>query len=258
MRILITNDDGLYAEGIATLARKLNEEHDVVVVAPNTERSGASHSLTYMTPLFASRAKMPGCEEIEAYHVNGTPADCAKLGLGNLVSDADIVVSGINHGLNMGTDVQYSGTVNAAMEAAMIGCPAIALSIAGVCPKNIATAAQIGANAIKYAVSNPIKPGHVLNVNVPDLPLDQLKGTKITTLCVNMGDVREYTECLDPYGRKYYWISNREKDSQPDEGSDVYWTMRGYVTLTMLKVDNADHDTMQQMLKKGEYDLLAK
>ncbi|MEL7608174.1 MAG: 5'/3'-nucleotidase SurE [Bacillota bacterium] len=235
MRILVSNDDGIYARGIAALCGELSRTNEVTVVAPDMERSGSSHSVTYQVPLLASPISLdvlPGAST--AIAVTGTPADCVKLGCCNLVDGIELVVSGINHGSNLGTDVLYSGTVSAAMEAISLGIPAIASSIESNHPKHFETAAIVTRNAVEYLKERPLEPGCLLNINVPDLPADQIKGARYTGLNCSV-DRRPYVERVDPYGRKYYWLPGRADMPEPMKDSDAYWVKRGYVTLTILR-----------------------
>jgi len=248
MRILITNDDGAFSEGIRLLALELHKEHDVMIVAPNTEKSGASHSLTFQVPLLAKKVRPHGIpEEIPVYAVAGSPADCAKLGLGNFMPDADIVVSGINHGGNMGADVFYSGTVGAATEAAFNGKPAIAVSLDSYRAKHMQSAAVAARRAVRYIIEHPMPKHHVLNVNVPDLPLEEIKGTCLARLCLQ-DQCGPYIERVDPFERPYYWVGADYLKLEPEsKGTDRYCATEGYIVVTPLKVDRTAYDLMEQM-----------
>ena len=253
MKILISNDDGIHAKGIYALAVEVAKEHTAVIAAPNIERSGAGHSLTYMIPLFAEEISIKGLEGVKAFSVSGTPVDCVKLGVSNLVNDVDLVVSGINNGPNLGTDVLYSGTVSAAMEAAICGYPAIAVSLCSFRPKFFETAALVARNAIRYVEDHPIKRGVVYNINVPDLPYEELKGVKVASLAHHKYE-KSYDVRQDPYGRQYYWTLGKAKDKNLSHDSDVYFIQEGYVTITPLNIDIADQPERNKM-EKADFSL---
>lgn len=255
MRVLITNDDGVYSEGIRLLALELHKEHDVMIVAPNTEKSGASHSLTFQVPLLAKKVRPAGIPaDIPVYAVAGTPADCAKLGLGNFMPDADIVVSGINHGGNMGADVFYSGTVGAATEAAFNGKPAIAVSLDSYAPQYMQNAAAAARRAVKYLLEHPM-PYHVLNINVPDLPPEQIKGTRMAPLCLQ-DQSGPYVERTDPFERPYYWVAADYLTLEPEsKGTDRYCAAQGYIVATPLRVDRTSGELLARM-NEDHFDLL--
>ena len=252
MRILITNDDGVHAKGIRALAMELHKEHEVMIVAPSAERSGASHSLTYQVPLLAKKLRPEGVpQEIPIYAVSGSPADCAKLGLGNFMPDADMVVSGINHGGNMGADVLYSGTVGAATEAAFAGKPAIAVSMDSFSAEShMETAAIVARRAVRYLAEHPM-PGHVLNVNVPDLPFEEIKGTRFARLCLQ-DQSGAYIERVDPFNRPYYWVPANSLKLKPEtENTDRHWLAQGYIVATPLLVDRTDNMLIRRMEQDG-------
>ena len=177
MKILVSNDDGYMARGIIALADALAEIADVILMAPDRNHSGASNSLTLHSPLRVRQV------EENRYFVNGTPSDCVHLALsGYLPDDPDIVVSGVNHGANLGDDVIYSGTVAAAMEGRFLGLPAIAVSLVGQHGKHFDTAARVACDLVKRLQSDPLPGDIILNVNVPDLPFDELAGVEVTRL----------------------------------------------------------------------------
>lgn len=251
MRLLLTNDDGINAPGIMALIREFYQKYDFDIVAPDTERSGAGHSLTFISPLRARNIIFPGFEKAKAFAVNGTPVDCVKLGIGNLSEKPDMVVSGVNLGANLGTDVLYSGTVSAAMEAALLGIPSIAVSICSFEPRNWETASYAATKAVEMLSKNPLGDGIVLNINVPDLSLSEIKGTKLTRLSRQQYKMT-YDERTDPYGRRYYWTpSDKLTQCTPEEDSDERWIREGYISMTPLTVDIADYKSMQNM---REYD----
>ncbi len=238
MKILVSNDDGYLATGINTLAEALAEVGEVVVVAPDRNHSGASNSLTLHSPLRIHKVR-DNC-----YCVNGTPSDSVHLALsGYLDFEPDIVVSGINHGANLGDDVIYSGTVAAAMEGRFLGFPAVALSMVGPRATHFATAAQIACELVKRLERETLAPDTILNVNVPDLPYSELAGVQSTRL-----GFRHRSEPLiksrDPHGRTIYWIGPAGDGQDAGPGTDFEAIEQGYVSVTPLKVDLTRHDAV--------------
>lgn len=250
MNILITNDDGIHAEGIRTLVRALRDEHNVVVAAPDSQRSGAGHSLTLHSPLYAVRMDMEGLLGIKAYAVSGTPADCVKLAVSNFDIKPDLVVSGINMGANLGTDVFYSGTVAAAMEACIMGLPAIAMSICNHDPKHLQTAACWSKRAvdIMFPDKNTLSAQfNLLNVNVPDIPSDEVRGLRFVPLCK-----RKYPDTYDTNADDSFSMSKWGMLAQnPDENNDHNAVSSGFVAMTPLVTDMCDYNSLNLYLKKA-------
>lgn len=242
MKILLSNDDGIDSIGILELLKVLSPQHEVAVAAPATQQSAVSKALTLYSPLRAKKHSIAGFERIEAYAVSGTPVDCVRLGLGNLISrKPEIAISGINIGHNLGTDTLYSGTCAAAQEAAVRGIPAIALSCASFSPKHMDTAARIAPIIIELLKRHPLPFGAYYNVNVPDLPFEQLKGLKQTALGV-VEYAETYERRTDTIGRDYYWAP-REKLSLTDgRDTDERWIKEGWVTITPLTYNNSLND----------------
>ena len=230
MKILLVNDDGIDAVGINSLIRALSEEHTVWTVAPDRQRSAASMAMTLETPLRAVSRQIDGAEA--AYAVDGTPVDCARLALGNLVPETpDLVISGINHGPNLGSDTLYSGTCGAAQQAAVLGVQAIAMSLDRRNPTHFETAVRVTERMIGVVKRHPLPFGMFYNVNVPDLPLNEIRGFKVTGLAmVNYNGVYERRE--DPLGRPYYWVPRGKLPCDPDEDTDYAWIRKGCVTVT--------------------------
>ncbi|MGH8221358.1 MAG: 5'/3'-nucleotidase SurE [Woeseiaceae bacterium] len=238
MKILVSNDDGYLAKGINVLTEALAEIADIVVVAPDRNHSGASNSLTLHSPLRIHRVTE------NRYFVNGTPSDCVHLALsGYLDYEPDIVVSGINHGANLGDDVIYSGTVAAAMEGRFLGYPAIAVSLVGQRATHFDTAARVACELVTMLKRKRLSGETMLNVNVPDRPYDQLQGMRATRL-----GFRHKSEPLvktrDPQGKTIYWIgpAGPGQDSGPD--SDFEALEQGAVSVTPLKVDLTRHEAL--------------
>ncbi len=236
MKLLLSNDDGVFAKGIRALSEELCKTHDIYVSAPDRERSAVSRAMTLMEPLRADVAHIEGLPDIPAYAVSGTPVDCVRLALGNLFPEPDIVVSGINHGPNLGTDVLYSGTVAAAHEAALLGYQAVAVSSVSYRAEHLDTAARIAAMAVEYVSKHPMDFGMVLNINVPAVPFESLKGVKITPLCVEQYALK-YEEREDPFGRTYYWTPRGCTTCSDGMDVDDRWAREGYVTVTPLTYD---------------------
>lgn len=241
MKILVSNDDGYMARGIVALAEALAEIAEVILMAPDRNHSGASNSLTLHSPLRVRQV------EENRYFVNGTPSDCVHLALsGYLPDDPDIVVSGVNHGANLGDDVIYSGTVAAAMEGRFLGLPAIAVSLVGQHGKHFDTAARVACDLVKRLQSDPLPGDIILNVNVPDLPFDELAGVEVTRL-----GFRHRSEPLieekDPRGRTIYWIGPAGPGQDAGPGTDFEAVERGAVAVTPLKVDLTRHEALPQL-----------
>lgn len=241
MKVLITNDDGYTAAGIRALTdafRRCAEE--VVVVAPDRERSAAGHALTLHHPLRATEVS-PGI-----FAVDGTPTDCVNLGIHNLIGfKPDLVVSGINHGANMGDDITYSGTVSAAMEAMLMGIPGIAVSLACKGPgEHFDAAAEFAAALAAKVALEGLPPDTFLNVNVPDLPAEDIRRPLIT----RQGKRRfegAIIDKIDPRGRKYYWIGSGEMEFLDIEGTDYHAVSRGNISITPLHLDLTNYESIK-------------
>ena len=241
MKILVSNDDGYMARGIVALAEALAEIAEVILMAPDRNHSGASNSLTLHSPLRVRQV------EENRYFVNGTPSDCVHLALsGYLPDDPDIVVSGVNHGANLGDDVIYSGTVAAAMEGRFLGLPAIAVSLVGQHGKHFDTAARVACDLVKRLQSNPLPGDIILNVNVPDLPFDELAGVEVTRLGFRHRS-EPMIEEKDPRGRTIYWIGPAGPGQDAGPGTDFEAVERGAVAVTPLKVDLTRHESLPQL-----------
>jgi 5'-nucleotidase len=244
MRILVSNDDGVDAAGIRMLASVLREAgHEVTVVAPDRDRSGASNSLTLDLPIRLKR--------IDHYTVSvaGTPTDCVHLALTGLLEfEPDIVVSGINNAANLGDDVIYSGTVSAAMEGRFLGLPAVAVSLVtrNHDPKHFETAARAAVEIVARLKADPLPADTILNVNVPDLPWSEVKGFEVTRL----GNRHRAEGCIaqkDPRGNEVYWIgpAGREQDSGP--GTDFHAVRTGHISITPIQVDLTRYQALEKV-----------
>ena len=246
MKILLSNDDGAFSGGMRTLANELNRYHEIVVSAPDRDRSAISRAMTLNEPLRAHKTRIEGLPDVPAYAVSGTPVDCVRLALGNLFSAPDMVVSGINHGPNLGTDVLYSGTFAAAHEAAMLGYQAIAISCLSYKGEHMETAARIASFAVEYVKSHPLAYGSVLNINVPGLPFEALKGVKVAPLAIEQYELK-YDERVDPFGRTYYWCPRGCTTSSDGLDVDDRWVRVGYVTLTPVTYDLTQYSRLKEM-----------
>ena len=241
MKILVSNDDGYLARGIVALADALSEIAEVIVVAPDRNHSGASNSLTLHSPLRVHEV------EKNRYFVNGTPSDCVHLALsGFLDEDPDIVVSGVNHGANLGDDVIYSGTVAAAMEGRFLGLPAIAVSLVGRHATHFETGARVAADLVRRLEKHPLPRDFMLNVNVPDLPYDELRSVETARL-----GFRHRSEPLvpmtDPQGKRIYWIGPAGEGQDAGPGTDFAAVESGAVSVTPLKVDLTRHEALPEI-----------
>lgn len=240
MIILLSNDDGIHSDGIMALEKSLQHAGDVYTVAPDREQNSMSHALTLHRPL---RVHTVGPRRLA---IDGTPTDCVKLALSGLLPvRPDLVISGINKGPNLGDDILYSGTVSAAMEAVLLGIPAIAVSLATFEGFNFAAAADFTTKLLSYIKANPIPTEMLLNVNVPPLPKEQIKGWRIT----RQGK-RHYSETIvertDPRGKKYYWIGGDQLGFDHHDGTDCVAIDEGYVSVTPLQVDLTNHKLLEE------------
>lgn len=233
MKILISNDDGIAADGLRALVRAFSTAgHEVCVSAPDAQRSAASYSLTLARPLTARRMEVPGASA--AYAIDGTPVDCVKLALCSLFSGVDMVVSGVNRGLNVGTDTLYSGTVGAAMEGALSGLPAIAVSMAYEVGSSYAYAATLAVHMAETIARRPLPPYTVLNVNCP--ARGRALGVKVAPLkFVRYVDL--YTAQEDGQGVRRYTLTGGMDERMELADDDYSWVKRGYATLSVLTSD---------------------
>lgn len=237
MRLLLANDDGYQAEGLATLAIALADLADITVVAPDRNQSGASHSLTLESPLRVGRTR----EGI--YFVTGTPTDCVHVAItGLLPQEPDMVIAGINHGANLGDDVLYSGTVAAAVEGRFLGKPAIAVSLVGD-HRHFDSAGQAIRELFLRLIAAPLAGDTILNVNVPDLPWASIRGFQATRLGYRHRAER-VVEGRDPRGRPIYWVGAAGPGQDAGPGTDFHAIEHGFVSVTPLKFDLTDRERL--------------
>ena len=231
MRILLSNDDGYFAPGLAALAHRLSTLADVTVVAPERDRSGASNSLTLDRPLMLRQAPNG------FYYVNGTPTDCVHLAVTGMLDDMpDMVISGINNGANMGDDTIYSGTVAAATEGYLLGIPSIAVSLASHGAKHFDTAADVVAELVQRIQTRPPTEPMLLNVNVPDCASAVLKGIAVTRLG-KRHKAEAVVKTTNPRGQTVYWVGAAGAAQDAGEGTDFHAVADGYVSITPLQMD---------------------
>ncbi|HEX5804588.1 MAG TPA: 5'/3'-nucleotidase SurE [Azospira sp.] len=231
MRILLSNDDGYFAPGIECLARSLQGLAEITVVAPERDRSGASNSLTLDRPLSLRRTPNG------FYHVNGTPTDCVHLAVTGMLDELpDMVVSGINHGANMGDDTIYSGTVAAATEGFLLGVPAIAVSLVGKSGVHFETAGAIARQLVERFLARPFRQPVLLNVNVPDVPLEQIRGIQVTRLG-RRHKAEPVVRAQTPRGETVFWVGAAGEAADAGEGTDFHAVANNFVSLTPLQID---------------------
>lgn len=242
-KILISNDDGVHSEGIKALARAMKGLGDVFVVAPDRERSASSHSLTLYHPLRV--------EEISKnwYAVDGTPTDCVNLAINGILKEKpDLVIAGINKGPNLGDDITYSGTVSVAMEGTLLGAPSIAMSVTAKSDFNFKPAAEFARVLASFVLKNSLPKDTLLNVNVPNVEPEKIKGYRITKQGKRVyGDA--VVEKVDPRGRKYYWIGGDDLGFLHSKDSDFQAVSEGYISVTPIHLDLTNHASLIEIKK---------
>jgi len=245
VKILISNDDGYQAEGIKTLTRYLSQDHEVVVVAPSENKSAASSSLTLNKPL------QPIKVDDNIYSIDATPSDCVHLALSGFLDDEfDLVVTGINFGPNLGDDVIYSGTVAGAIEGRFLGLPSVAISLASWEGKNFESAGRVASQVVNQIHTSQLSHDTVLNVNVPDVPYEDIQGFQTTRLGKrHMSE--ESTQDQDDSSK--YWIGENGKESDNGVGTDFHAIANNYVSVTPLQIDLTKYneiDTVSEWLQE--------
>ena len=262
MRILLTNDDGINAPGLRALVEEFRTGHEVLVVAPDTQRSAVSHACTFLSPIRLAPYS-GGCPGIEEYSINGTPVDCVFLALFHLWKDnpPDIILSGVNSGANMGYDVMYSGTVAAAMEGSIHGHKAVAVSLDTRHPVHFAAAARLAHRLADKIMENPdalaAPPQTLYNLNVPDMPLEEIKGVRFTNQGLTIYN-QYVVKRRDPWERDYYWLSGDQPGGRMVEGSDFAALREGYASLTPIQVDCTNYQVLQRWRQNLNADFLGK
>jgi len=239
VKILVSNDDGYLAEGINVLAERLSKKHQVIIFAPSENKSASSSSLTIDKPL--KPIKISG----SIYTINGTPSDSSHFALcGYFEEEFDLVIAGINFGPNMGDDVIYSGTVAAAIEGRFVGFPSIAISLASWNGKNFDTAAKVAEVVVDNVEFSELSSNTVLNINVPDIPFNEVKGFKTTRL-----GKRHKSENIiqDKEDNSLYWIGENGKEAENGPGTDFYAIKNNYVSITPLQIDLTNNDEIEKV-----------
>ncbi|MBO8140965.1 MAG: 5'/3'-nucleotidase SurE [Firmicutes bacterium] len=249
MRVLLTNDDGIRAPGLKALVDLRPPDVELWVMAPDRERSATGHAITVHKPLFVDAVDMG--QDVRAFQVNGTPSDCVKLGMELFGERPDVVISGINRGPNLGTDVMYSGTVSGAIEAAVGGVPALAVSLdshSAWAPQDYRVASQIAWYVARKLDEHGLPAGTLLNVNVP-------AGSEIRGFMVTRLGIRRYRDVLhrrvDPRGRVYYWMAGEAEDVDVDDATDAGAVRSGYVSITPMEFDLTKHAAVETVRSWG-------
>ncbi len=243
MKILLTNDDGIYAKGIEVLYLALIEEHEVTVVAPETEQSAVGHAITWLDPLRVKKVQRNGF--FFGYACSGTPADCVKIAVTELMtSPPDMVVSGVNMGANVGVNVIYSGTVSAATEAALMGIPSVAVSIDAFKPVDFTAVTEFIPKLLRIMRKEGLPPGISLNVNIPNVPSAQVRGVRITRQG-NMKSLERYDRRVDPRSHVYYWLTNTAVVRDHDPSCDSAALAEQYISITPIHHDLTDYETLE-------------
>lgn len=256
--ILLTNDDGIHARGLLTLAERLRAVDRLVIIAPDRERSAVAHSFTMNHPIRAHRL------DEDVIMIDGTPTDCVMLGvLGYLTEKPNVVVAGINSGANMGDDVTYSGTVAAALEGALLQLPSIAVSLenrmhrahspAEKTDLHYETAAEFTAELVQRVMKSGLPPGVLLNANVPNLPPDQIAGVRVTRLGKRIYNDR-IERRVDPQGREYFWLAGEIPGYHSEEGTDFAAVEDNCISITPLKFEMTSLDAIPDLEKQGYSD----
>ena len=250
MRLLLTNDDGIYSKGIEALYLALIQEHDVTVVAPETEQSAVGHAITWLDPLRVDTVHRNGC--FFGYALNGTPADCVKIAVTELMKPPpQMVVSGINLGANVGVNVIYSGTVSAATEAAVLGVPSVAVSIDAFKPADFGAVTDFIPRLLRTIEREGLPDGVSLNVNVPNLPAKDIHGVRIT----HQGKkkhLERYDRRLDPRDHVYYWLCNSTFTRDTDPSADSSALEEHYISVTPIQYDLTRYE-MLEPLKRWQW-----
>lgn len=246
LKILLTNDDGIHADGLLALFSKLKNIADVTIVAPDRERSSISQAITLKDPIRYKKIKINKTHY--GYAVTGTPTDCVKIGLKVICDNfiPDLIVSGINHGNNDGCSVHYSGTVAAAREGALNQIPSIALSLNTFNAVDFTESAEISARLIKRLAVTKLKKNVFLNVNIPHLSKNEIKGTKIVKQsCVPIHS--RFQKKTDQYGHDYYWLGAHSNKKRYTRDADSYYLNKGYITIVPVKTDTTDFETLENL-----------
>jgi 5'-nucleotidase len=247
MRILLTNDDGINADGLYALYQRLSKKFNVTVCAPEAEQSAIGHAITLSRPLRVK--KIIKNKKFFGYAVNGTPADCVKIAVRCVLNKKpDMIISGINHGPNLGSDIMYSGTVSAATEGTILGIPSMAISLATYENHDFSFAADFACILAKKFEKKGINDGILLNVNIPSIAKSKIKGVKITKQGRSMYK-EEFVKRLDPRGRTYYWLTGKAQWVKKADDSDIKAIEGGFVSITPLQFDLTAYKAIEDLRK---------
>ncbi|MDA9881988.1 5'/3'-nucleotidase SurE [Crocinitomicaceae bacterium] len=244
--ILVTNDDGVSAKGIASLFEVVHGMGQVVLIAPDSPQSGMGHAITINDPLRLYPSTL--FEEIDAMACSGTPVDCVKLGINQVLRrKPDLLVSGINHGANTATNVLYSGTMSAAVEGAMEGIPSIGFSLCDfAADADFSVAKKIVASVVDAVLKNGLPNGVCLNVNIPKLTMKEFKGIKVCRQAHAYWEDR-FDERKDQFNRSYYWLTGKYIEMDQTEDTDLYWIEKGYATIVPTQFDMTKYEAIKEL-----------
>ncbi len=249
MNIILTNDDGIYSPGILELKKEMVSIGDVTVVAPDVQKSGVGHSITFSHPLRVRDIYSDSNGDFIGYAIDGSPADCVKLAVREITKEkSDLLVSGINIGANVGINVLYSGTVAAAIEGALLGIPSVAISLEiSEASSDVKGAAETAKDIINIIIKKELPRGTLLNVNIPHIPKDKIKGVKITRQF--SGDFEEhYEKRTDPRGIAYYWLAGTGWPKEDVVGTDMHALKDGYISITPLRYELTDNSYFENVM----------
>lgn len=248
MRVLLTNDDGIHAPGLWALQHVFSARHQVTVVAPDRERSAVGHGITLHQPIRFQKTRINGSQT--GFSVNGTPADCVKLGLAELLeTPPELVVSGINPGANVGINVNYSGTVAAAKEAAMAGIPAMAVSIMAPGDRHVDAVAKFAESLAPQVMGWGLPRGTFLNINFPDLPVDQIRGVRWSRQGTGVF-AQHFEKRMDPRDQTYYWQGCDGQAAYLESDIDGAALVDRYISITPIKCDMTDYDSLRELARR--------
>lgn len=250
--ILVTNDDGIVSPGIKTLVEAMKTLGEVTVVAPDSPQSGMGHAITIDKPLRVTEVEL--FKGVKAYQCTGTPADCVKIAIDKILhKKPDLCVSGINHGSNSSINVIYSGTMSAAMEAAIDGIKAIGFSLLNYSfGANMKTAFEVSRHVSHQVLKHGIPRGSLLNVNIPDVPMDEMKGYKVCRQAVAKW-IEEFDERKDPRGKEYYWLTGKFVNFDHGEDTDEWALSNGYVSIVPVQYDLTNHHAIRYINKNWDW-----
>jgi len=249
MRILISNDDGIHSAGLKVLAEKLCKDHEVYVIAPDRERSAAGHSLTLHKPLRVEQVDI-GVNVAKAWETTGTPGDCVKIGISSILEKKpDLVISGINYGPNLGSDILYSGTVSAALEGAVLGFPSIAVSLFGdghFLDSDFIYSAEFIAKFMGNIAQINFPKKTILNINIPAVDAEEIAGIQITKLGTRMF-TDQYEKRIDPRGKTYYWMAGEFIRTEEAEGTDIMAIRNNKISITPVTFEITHKSIMPEL-----------